>query len=121
MSYQRIDRISEEVKRELSDIIRNSVKDPRISPMFSVVKVETTRDLRHAKVYVSILGAAEDKENTIEGLKRASGFIRKELGNRLDIRYIPELHFVLDSSIEYSIEISKKLEELRQGREDVNE
>lgn len=117
MSYKRTDRISEEIKKEITGIIRGEVKDPRISPMFSVVRTEVTRDLRHAKVYISVLGSEEERTHTVEGLKRAAGYIRKELGTRLGIRYIPELHFVPDSSIEYSIEIAKKLEQIRQASE----
>lgn len=118
MSYKRTDRIAEEIKKEISGIIRDAVKDPRIHPMFSVVRTEVTRDLRHAKVYVSVLGSEEERTHTVEGLKRAAGYIRKELGTRLGIRYIPELHFVSDASIEYSVEIAKKLEQIRQGNGD---
>ncbi len=118
MSYQRSERISEEIRKEINAIIRNDVKDPRISILFSIIKTEVTKDLRHAKVYVSVLGTDDEKNQTIEGLKRASGYIRKELGSRIEIRYIPELHFVLDSSIEHSIEIAKKLEEIRKSQEE---
>ncbi|HHY81069.1 MAG TPA: 30S ribosome-binding factor RbfA [Clostridiales bacterium] len=117
MAYYRINRISEEIRKEISDIIRYDVKDPRISEMSSVVKVEVTGDLRYAKIYISVLGNEEDRKNTLEGLKKASGFIRRELGNRMDIRYIPELQFVSDHSIEYSVEISRKINELNLGQE----
>jgi len=121
MAYYRINRISEEIRKEISDIIRHDVKDPRISEMASIVKVEVTGDLRYAKVYISVLGNEEDRKNTMEGLKKASGFIRRELGNRLDIRYIPELQFVSDHSIEYSVEISRRINELNLGQEDNND
>lgn len=117
MARHRIDRINEGIRKELVQIIREQVKDPRISEMSTVIKVETTKDLRYAKVFVSVFGSEEEKSNTIEGLKRAAGFIRKELGSRLEIRYTPELHFVLDNSIAYSVEISKKLNEIRLEQE----
>jgi len=113
MTYQRVDRISEEIKKEVSRIIREEVKDPRIAHMTSITQVEVTRDLRYAKIYVSILGSDEQKNHTMEGLNRASGYIRKQLGRQIKIRYIPELQFILDNSIEYSIEISKKIDEIK--------
>lgn len=118
MAYHRIDRISEEIRKEISDIIRTEVKDPRIASMSTIIKAEVTKDLRHAKIYVSVLGSDEEKNSTIEGFKKASGYIRRELGTRMDIHYIPELHFELDTSIEYSIQISKKLDELRLNQEE---
>ncbi|HOB20649.1 MAG TPA: 30S ribosome-binding factor RbfA [Candidatus Atribacteria bacterium] len=117
MARHRIDRINEEIRKDVIEIIRDLVKDPRISEMSTVTKVETTKDLRYAKVYVSVLGSEEERLNTIEGLKSAAGFIRKELGSRLEVRYIPELQFVLDNSIAYSVEISRKLNELRLEQE----
>jgi ribosome-binding factor A len=114
MSYQRVERIAEEIRRELSRILHYEVKDPRITEMVSIPKVEVSRDIRHAKIYISVLGNQQDKQDTMEGLKCANGFIRKELGHSLQLRHIPELHFVLDESIEYSIHIAKKLKELNQ-------
>jgi ribosome-binding factor A len=121
MAYYRINRISEEIRKEISNIIRTEVKDPRISDLFTIVKTEVTGDLRYAKVYVSVLGTEEQSRSTLEGLKKAAGFIRRELGSRLDIRYTPELLFVPDHSIEYSVEISRKLNELHQDEEDGND
>jgi len=112
MSYQRVERIAEEIKKDISRIIRDEVKDPRIAQMASITRVEVTKDLRYAKVYISVLGDEKEKSDTMEGLNRASGYIRKELGRGLKIRYIPELRFILDNSIEYSIEISKKIDEI---------
>lgn len=99
MAYHRSERVAEEIKKELSMIIRDNVKDPRISDMLSIIKVDASRDLNHAKVYVSVLGTEEEKQDTIEGLKSASGFIRKELGSILKLRYVPELAFILDSHV----------------------
>jgi len=121
MSYQRAERIAEEIKRELSDILRNHVRDPRITNMASVIKVDVSRDLRHAKIYVSVLGDREEKQKTMQGLDRATGFIRKELGQRLGLRYVPEISFVLDESIEYSIHIAQRIEELMKKEQDENQ
>ncbi|NLO81918.1 MAG: 30S ribosome-binding factor RbfA [Clostridiales bacterium] len=117
MSYQRSIRIAEEIRRELSDILRYHVKDPRINDMVTILKADVSRDLRHAKIYVSVLGDKNEKENVMAGIERASGFIRKELGQRLGLRYVPELRFLLDDSIEYSIHISQRIEELKQKGE----
>lgn len=117
MNHQRIDRISEEIKKEISKIIRDEVKDPRIAEIASVLRVDVSGDLRHAKVYVSVLGDEKEKESTIEGLRRAAGFIRKQLGRGLQLRFLPELSFVLDTSIEYSVDISKKIQEINKDLE----
>ena len=108
MSYQRIDRISEEVRREVDAIIREELHDPRISGTFSVTRAEVTGDLRYAKIYVSVL---EDdlRDGLIEALKNAKGFIRRALGKRMIIRYTPELIFVSDRNIAYGVHIAKVL------------
>ena len=111
LSYNRIDRISEEVKRELSKIIRE-LKDPRIPLMTSVVLVDVTKDLRYAKAYISVMGAKEQQKAALEGLKSAAGFIRKEIGRRVQLRYTPEFIFVLDESIEHGSRISNILHEI---------
>ncbi|HHW70466.1 MAG TPA: 30S ribosome-binding factor RbfA [Clostridiales bacterium] len=116
MVYHRSERVAEEIKKEISMIIREDVKDPRISEMLSVVKVDVSRDLSHAKIYVSILGSDEEKTETIEGLESAAGFIRRELGKVLQLRHVPELDFILDSSIEYSVHISEKIKQLHEKK-----
>ena len=116
MDDKRIKRISEEVKRVVSDIISNELKDPRISPMTSLTHVEVTRDLRFAKIYISVLGNEVEKNETLEGLENAKGFIRREIGNRIKLRYVPEPTFSLDDSIEQSIYISKLIDKV--NRED---
>lgn len=118
LSYQRINRIAEEIRKEISSIIMYELKDPRISEMVTVIKAEVTKDLRYASIYVGVFGTDEVKNKTIEALKGASGFIRKELGSRLDIRYIPELQFKLDNSVEYSLEINKILKEINENKGD---
>lgn len=118
MRNERVRKINEEIRRILSDIIRNDIKDPRVGGMVSIVRVDASKDLRHAKVYASVMGEDHDGERTIEGLTQAAGFIRRELGRQMSAYYVPELTFVLDDSIEYSIDISQKINELQKDRED---
>ncbi|HWQ29524.1 MAG TPA: 30S ribosome-binding factor RbfA [Negativicutes bacterium] len=113
MAKHRLDRISEEVKRVVSDIIRNDINDPRISTMTSVVSAEVTPDLRYAKVFVSVMGTDEEKKATLKGLSSAAGFIRRELGKNIDLRYSPEVVFELDLSIEHGAYINKLLNDVR--------
>ena len=110
-SYNRIDRISEEVKRELSQVIRE-LKDPRIPTMISVIAVEVTKDLRFAKARISVFGEDKAKNDAIDALKSASKFIRREIGIRLNLRNTPEFTFVLDDSIEYGSHINQILRKL---------
>ena len=119
MSYQRIDRISEEVRREVDAIIRGELQDPRVSGTYSVTRAEVTGDLRYAKIYISVL--EDDKRDSLmEALKNAKGFIRHALGKRMIIRYTPELIFVSDKNIEYGVHIAKVLAEAAgtEGRND---
>ena len=104
----RIDKINEEVKRELANIIRE-LKDTRIPLMTSVVTVNVTNDLRYAKAYISVMGYEETKKKAMQGLKSAAGFIRRELGKRIDLRYTPEFVFELDDSIEHGANIERLL------------
>ena len=117
MSDQRIDRISSEMQKELSDIIQNHLKDPRITGMLSITKVIVTKDLRYAKVYVSVLGGSSPEE-TLEGLESSKGFIRKEIGKRISLRYTPEIIFELDHSIEYGVHISSILKKIMPKKEE---
>ncbi|MCX7746892.1 MAG: 30S ribosome-binding factor RbfA [Clostridia bacterium] len=103
----RIHRISEEMKKEVSSIIQNELKDPRLPKLISVVAVNVTKDLRYAKIHVSVLGNEEEKKNAIHGLKSAAGFIRREVGHRMQLRYTPEMQFELDTSIEHGVYITK--------------
>lgn len=107
----RIDKINGEVMRELANIIRN-LKDTRIPLMTSVVKVSVTNDLRYAKAYISVMGDDETKRKAMEGLKSASGFIRREIGKKIDLRYTPEFIFELDNSIEHGARIEQLLNNL---------
>lgn len=107
----RTNRINEEVKREISDIIQNELKDPRLSKLISVMAVSVTRDLRYAKVFVSIMGGEDDKKLAMNGLKSAAGFIRREIGRRIQLHYTPEIIFELDNSIERGIYITNLINE----------
>ena len=109
-AFDRIDRISEEVRRELDRIIRDELNDPRIGGTWSILRAEVTRDLRYCKVRVSIL-EEERRGDMMEALKKASGFIRRELGRGVDLRYVPELIFELDTNIEYADRINRILKE----------
>lgn len=110
MSYQRIDRISEEVRREVDAVIREELHDPRIGGTWSITRAEVTGDLRYAKIYISVL-EDDRREGMIEALKNARGFIRRLLGKRMIIRYTPELIFVSDKNIEYGVHIAQVLAE----------
>ena len=108
MPSNRIGRINEEIQRELADQLRH-LKDPRVSSgMVSVTRVDTTGDLRYAKIYVSALDKSKEKD-ILKGLKSASGFLRRELGHALQLRYTPELQFVADDSIQYGAHILEVL------------
>ncbi len=112
MNDKRINRISEEVRKIVSELLMREIKDPRIDPMTSVTKVQVTRDLRYANIYVSVLGNKDVKEDTLQGLENAKGFIRKEIGSRIDLRYVPEPKFHLDETIEQGIYMSKLIEKV---------
>lgn len=110
-NMERTDRIAVEIQKEISDIIRNSIKDPRIPQMVSVTRVKVTKDLRYAKVYISIYDSDEEKQNAMTALKGAAGFVRREIGQRIQLRYTPEIVFEPDDSIEHGMHISKLIEE----------
>ncbi len=111
MAQNRINKINEQLMREISTIIRE-LKDKRIPLMTSVVHVSATGDLRYAKVRVSVMGDDNTKKKALEGLKAAAGYVRREVGQRMDIRYTPELIFELDTSIEHGANINKILHEV---------
>ena len=101
-----------EVQRELSKIISQEMKDPRIDPLTSVIAVEVTPDLKQAKVYVSVFGSDEKKQATLEGLKSATPFIRRQLASTINLRNTPELRFYMDESIEYGVHMSQLIDEV---------
>ena len=120
MASNRKGRINEELQRELSSLIR-TLKDPRVQQsMVSVTKVEATGDLRYAKVYISVLDKDKSKE-TLKGLKSAGGFLRREIGSRLQLRYTPELIFEEDDSIAYGAKMFSLLRSLDINEDDGNE
>ena len=112
----RMDKINEELKKELSVIIDNNLKNPHITGIISVTKVKTAPDLRYARVYISLLNCKNIKE-TLDGLKSASGFMRSELARRINLRYTPELRFEIDDSMEYGAKIENILKEIIPNKE----
>ncbi|OON91502.1 MAG: ribosome-binding factor A [Candidatus Epulonipiscium fishelsonii] len=112
MANQRMIRINEEIRKELADLIREEIKDPRVNDaMVSITTVETTNDLKHAKVFISVL-QDDKKDDALEGLQASSKFIRKEIARRINLRNTPEFTFKLDTSIEYGMKMSKVIEEV---------
>jgi len=105
-------RVNAEVQRELSNILRTGIKDPRVAPMTSVTAVEVAPDLKTCKAYISVLGDEEAQMNTVKGLQSAEGYIRRELAHSLNMRNTPEVKFVLDQSIEYGVNMSKKIDDV---------
>ena len=120
MSYQRIDRISEQVRREVDRIIREDVSDPRVRGTFSITRADVTRDLRFATIYVSVLEEA-NREPMMAALRKAAGFIRRELGHSMIIRYAPELIFEEDQNIAYGIHIASVLKQVQPEDDETNE
>ena len=114
-------RINMEVQRELSEIIRGGIKDPRIHPMTSVVSVEVTPDLKFCKAYISVLADEEQAKDTIRGLKSAEGFIRTQLAKAVNLRNTPEISFILDQSIAYGVNMSKLIDEVTKDISDDEE
>lgn len=105
-------RINGEVQRELANIIRGDIKDPRISPLTSVVSVEVAPDLKTCKAYISVLGDEKAQADTIAGLKSAQGYIKTRLAKEINLRNTPEIKFILDQSIEYGVAMSHRIDEL---------
>ena len=103
-------RINAEVLRELSRIISREIKDPRISPMTTVVAVEVAPDLKTCKAYISVLGSEEELADTLEGLRSAHGYIKRELAHSINLRNTPDIRFIADQSIAYGVNMSKKID-----------
>jgi len=113
----RSDRVQVQMKKEISRILQEDLKDPRIG-FVTITRIDLTGDLRHAKIYFSILGDEASQKASEEGIKSAVGFIRKLIGERLKLKYVPELSFMLDRSLEYSIGLEKTFERIRNERDD---
>ena len=106
-------RINGEVQRELAEIIRGEIKDPRIAMMTSVVAVEVAPDLKTCKAWISVLGDETSQADTLAGLESAEGYIRRELARRVNLRNTPEIRFILDQSIEYGVSMSKLIDQVQ--------
>ena len=109
-SFSRKDRVSEQIRREIAELVRVEVKDPRVG-MVSITDVEVTPDYAHAKVFFSTLAGSQTVDAVLEGLQKASGFLRRELGKRIRIHTTPQLHFVFDHSLERGADLSKLIQE----------
>lgn len=105
-------RVNGEVQRVLAEIIRGEIKDPRISPWTSVVAVEVAPDLKSCKAWISVLGDEETKQATLQGLKSAEGYIKRQIAKTINLRNTPDITFVMDQSIEYGVNMSKKIDEV---------
>ena len=110
-------RINGEVQKVLAEVIRGEIKDPRISPLTSVVAVEVAPDLKSCKAWISVLGGEEAREATLQGLKSAEGFIRSRLAKTINLRNTPNITFVMDQSIEYGVNMSRKIDEVMGNKE----
>ena len=117
-------RINGEVQKELAEIIRGEIKDPRISPLTSVISVEVAPDLKTCKAWISVYGDDHVAEDTLAGLRSAEGYIRRELARRINLRNTPEIRFIVDQSIAYGVKMSKLIDEVTKSdaqKEDSNE
>lgn len=115
MSEQRVQRVAEAIKEEVSVLLRKELKDPRVG-FASVVKVDVSRDMRHARVHVSVMGDEARQKESLKGLVSALGFIRSAVAKRLQLRFAPELEFRLDDSIEHGVRIAKLLNDVRESQ-----
>lgn len=115
MNNRRVSRISTEIKRVISQLITESIKDPRVNELTTITDVEVTNDLSFAKVYVGVFGDDEAKADAIEGLENAKGFIKRELGQKIELRHIPELIFEIDETIEQGNKIESLIKEINKG------
>lgn len=113
-------RINGEVQRVLAEIIRGEIKDPRISPMTSVVAVEVAPDLKNCKAFISVLGNEEAQKDTLEGLNSAEGFIRGRLAKEINLRNTPVIRFIIDQSIAYGVDMSHKIDQVMAEQREKN-
>lgn len=120
MREKRVQRIGEELRRVLSDIIRSKIKDPRIPEIISVTNVLVTNDLSFAKIFVEIMGTPEEQEAALEGLNSAKGFIKKEISSEVKLRQMPELIFILDETLDINLKMEKLIEEVNHGNDKIS-
>ena len=111
----RMIRINDEIARVTADLIRSELSDPRIGAVVSVLRAETTADLKHCKIFVSVLGEEEQQNETMTALSKASGFIRKRVAETINLRQTPEIKFIFDDSIEHGMRMRKLIEEVNKG------
>jgi ribosome-binding factor A len=115
----KLNRVNGEVQKVLAEAIRGEIKDPRISPLTSVVDVYVAPDLKTCKVWVSVLGGEKEREDTKKGLRSAEGFLRSKLAKVINLRNTPELIFIMDESIAYGVQMSRKIQEVMEQEEDI--
>ncbi len=120
MREKRVQRIGEELRRVISDIIRSKIKDPRIPEIISVTNVLVTNDLSFAKIFVEIMGTKEEQEAALEGLNSAKGFIKKEISSEVKLRQMPELIFILDETLDINLKMEKLIEEVNHGNDKIS-
>ena len=120
-SNTRFERINEELKKEISHIISYELKNPSVTGLISVTKVKVTPDLKYAKVYVSIFDTDDRKNSSIEALNRAEGYIRSKLNGKIKLRRLPIMEFIIDDSIEYGVRMSKLIDEVNSGMDNLDE
>lgn len=120
MREKRVQRIGEELRRVISDIIRSKIKDPRIPEIISVTNVIVTNDLSFAKIFVEIMGTKEEQEEALEGLNSAKGFIKKEISTEVKLRQMPELIFILDEILDINQKMEELIEEVKHGNDKIS-
>lgn len=120
MARYRSGRINEEMKKELASLIMTDIKDPRLTAMVSITEVEVTKDLSYAKVYVSIFGSEKEKSDSLEAIKNASSFLRREIGRRMNLRHTPELVIMLDTTIDRGMHIDDLIRQISTDKDDKN-
>jgi ribosome-binding factor A len=118
MSSRRVARLNDAFREEISDLLRRQVKDPRLTGFITITRVETSADLSHARVYVSVMGSEEDRNEAMRGLEAASPFLRREIGHRLALRRAPELRFRRDDSMEQGAHVLDLLDEVAEQASD---
>lgn len=120
MREKRVQRIGEELRRVISDIIRSKIKDPRIPEIISVTNVIVTNDLSFAKIFVEIMGTKEEQEEALEGLNSAKGFIKKEISTEVKLRQMPELIFILDETLDINQKMEELIEEVKHENDKIS-
>ena len=117
MSTHRIERVNTQIKREISELIQQHLRDPRLTDFIAVTEVSTSPDLKYSKIYVSSIGGKAEEQQVISALNSASGFLRSSLSKRMKMRYTPELHFAWDSSIEHGDKVLRLLDQIDAEKE----